>query len=419
MKKTARRTDKPIRRFLALAVGTAMLFAGGCQFVEYDKEADMAQVVAEIGDVQITKGEVLDQVEATMEMYVAYYGIEAGSDQYKELETAAKQSVFDSLVELQLVLKKAEKEGTTLTEDEKKDAQASYDDVIAGYEEQAKTNLEESGKKSDEITDADVKKEVDSLLKAQGYTRDKIREAIEQEAIYTKYNEAFVKDLKASAEQIKQYYDQQLETQKKDYDESISNLDSDFSAGSVVLYYPVRCVLVTQVLVKISDEEEEAIDALKNDTTLSQSDIESRTQKLLDQALPKIKSTADKVYDLAKSGEDFAGLIDKYNDDPGMEEALEQGGYLVHEDSSFYNEFEQAALALKKAGDISKPVTTEKGYHIICAQTVYDAGHEVPFDSVKAKLTDGANEMAKTDAWKAHIEALKTEFGAKLYEDRL
>lgn len=419
MEKTAGRTDKPIRRFLALAVGAAMLFAGGCQFVEYDKEADMAQVVAEIGDVQITKGEVLDQVEATMEMYVSYYGIEAGSDQYKELETAARKSVFDSLVELQLVLKKAEKEGTALTEDEKKDAQASYDDVIDGYEEQAKTNLEENGKKSDEITDADVKKEVDSLLKAQGYTRDKIREAIEQEAIYTKYNEALVKDIKASAEQIKQYYDQQLETQQKDYDESISNLDSDFSAGSVVLYYPVRCVLVTQVLVKISDEEEKAIDALKNDTTLSQSDIESRTQKLLNEALPKIKPTADKVYDLAKSGEDFAGLIDKYNDDPGMEEALKQGGYLVHEDSSFVDEFEQAALGLNKAGDITKPVKTTFGYHIICAQTVYDAGHEVPFDSVKAKLTDGANEMARTDAWKAHIEDLKTEFGAKLYENRL
>ncbi len=71
------------------------------------------------------------------------------------------------------------------------------------------------------------------------------------------------------------------------------------------------------------------------------------------------ESAIKQVWEMAKNGEDFAKLMETYNEDPG---ATAQGydfgpGEMV-------TEFEEASFALE-IGAISEPVKTSYGYHII------------------------------------------------------
>jgi len=65
----------------------------------------------------------------------------------------------------------------------------------------------------------------------------------------------------------------------------------------------------------------------------------------------------------AKAGEDFSSLAKQYSDD---RKSAEQGGELAaFARGKMVPEFEQAAFALKKPGDLSAPVKTHFGYHLI------------------------------------------------------
>ena len=73
------------------------------------------------------------------------------------------------------------------------------------------------------------------------------------------------------------------------------------------------------------------------------------------------KSTADKVYKLAKKGEDFDGLVAEYNMDPGVESNPD--GYTFAK-GEMVPEFEEKCYSME-IGEISEPVKTTYGYHII------------------------------------------------------
>lgn len=93
------------------------------------------------------------------------------------------------------------------------------------------------------------------------------------------------------------------------------------------------------------------------------STTDSNTGKeLTGKKLEEAKKKADEVYNKAKSGEDFKTLAKKYSDDKG---SAENGGELGEfGKGQMVEEFEKAVFSMK-VGEISKPVKTQYGYHII------------------------------------------------------
>ena len=89
--------------------------------------------------------------------------------------------------------------------------------------------------------------------------------------------------------------------------------------------------------------------------------------------LKKIKDKANAVHATALSGADFDELIKKWGEDPGM--ASNPDGY-VFTYGEMVEEFEKTAFALKD-GEISAPVKTQYGWHIIKKIKTVDA---VPLD---------------------------------------
>ncbi len=82
------------------------------------------------------------------------------------------------------------------------------------------------------------------------------------------------------------------------------------------------------------------------------------------------KTRTEEVLKKLQDGGDFAALAKEYSEDASNKDT---GGKLatpVSGDGSYVYDFETAALGLKKAGDLTKAVKTEFGYHIIKAEEI-------------------------------------------------
>lgn len=85
-------------------------------------------------------------------------------------------------------------------------------------------------------------------------------------------------------------------------------------------------------------------------------------QNASDNDRKQAQQKADSIYQALKNGADFGELAKKYSQDPG---SATKGGVLpAAGPGQFIPEFEDAAYSLKN-GEISKPVLSPYGYHII------------------------------------------------------
>ena len=75
----------------------------------------------------------------------------------------------------------------------------------------------------------------------------------------------------------------------------------------------------------------------------------------------KSKKLADAVFAQLKAGGSFVTLVKKYSQDPGSKT---KGGEYTDVKGTFVKEFEAAAFSLKTK-EISQPIKTQFGYHLI------------------------------------------------------
>lgn len=112
------------------------------------------------------------------------------------------------------------------------------------------------------------------------------------------------------------------------------------------------------------------------------------------------KARAEEVFAKVKNGGDFAKLAKEYSDDPG---SREKGGVLdepVSVDGEKYvKEFENAAVAMTKAGEISEIVKSPFGFHIIKADKITAARTETKTEP-QIKYID-VTFSATPDPWQA------------------
>ena len=103
---------------------------------------------------------------------------------------------------------------------------------------------------------------------------------------------------------------------------------------------------------------------------------------------------AQELYTKAKKYKtDFSDLAKKYSDDPSAVDNSGDLGFFVRE--AMVEPFSDAAFAMKK-GEISKPVKTDFGYHIIHVLDQRKAGVQ-SFDTVKAQLIEEQKIVFKNE----------------------
>jgi peptidyl-prolyl cis-trans isomerase C len=123
-----------------------------------------------------------------------------------------------------------------------------------------------------------------------------------------------------------------------------------------------------------------------------------KTEEEFDQALEAVKSIRQRL----EKGEDFTELVRAESDDKGNDGNLGTFGK-----GRMVPEFEQAAYALKP-GELSQPVKTQFGWHLI---QLHDriAPKVTPFEDIKEKVIEYLTERKKDKVFEAFLDRLKAE----------
>ena len=130
---------------------------------------------------------------------------------------------------------------------------------------------------------------------------------------------------------------------------------------------------------------------------------------------PEAKKQIEKIYQELKKGASFEmRVFEKTQDNNTKEKGGKLGEFGI---GKYEKAFEDAAFALKKDGDISKPVETSTGYHIIkrLGKTKLTS-----FDEMKDELIKRTDNRDRQEAGKNLLnEEIKKEAGHKCYDDVL
>ncbi|MDX8342520.1 peptidylprolyl isomerase [Rossellomorea sp. YZS02] len=197
--------------------------------------------------------------------------------------------------------------------------------------------------------------------------------------------------------------DKELENIKGQYDSEDAFNEALASSGSNLdsVKENIKTYLLTEKLLKdrvsITDDQiKEYFDANK-DSFAQQEQVEA-SHILVDD-----EKTAEEVKKKLDDGGDFAELAKEYSTDTSNAETGGELGYFGK--GEMVQEFDDKAFAMKK-GEISEPVKTEFGYHIIKVTGKKEAKEAV--------LDDHKDEIKDT----LFDQALQTEYGTWLQEKK-
>ncbi len=202
--------------------------------------------------------------------------------------------------------------------------------------------------------------EYEKALKEAGYTREEYRaNALEYSALSQNLFDVVTKDVKVTEQEILEYYTQN---------------QSQYGGDS----RDVRHILIAE---KGKD---------------GNVDFEASKKK------------ADAIYAELAGGADFAALAKAESEDPGSKN---QGGKLTITRGQTVPEFDKLSFELDK-GELSKPVKTQYGYHVIEALSPVRKGPTLADvrPSVKAQLL----QTKKNEDMQAWIEELKKDYEGKV-----
>lgn len=126
-----------------------------------------------------------------------------------------------------------------------------------------------------------------------------------------------------------------------------------------------------------------------------------------------VKNEAEKMYDELMAGADFATLAKNHSAD--IQSAKKGGELPAFNPGTMVREFEEAAYALCNEGELSHPVKTRFGYHIIKLISK-DGLPEYDKESKRLKRLMAQGER-NFELYQAFDDRMKTEYGYKLNEE--
>ena len=427
----------------------AQLDAANARIAELEAEVELykpyyeSQIVAEYGDGGIIWKQDAEEQYVEVENYYSQYNMTIAPDD----AAAIKESILQGLVRQAVLDQKAEELGFTELDDETKakleaEAAENFETYIETYK----------GYFASEETDEEAARQA----------------TIEAMANYGLTQEALVEQL------IESYADEQLynsvtegvavtdEEIRAEYDNMVADAESRFSgndraynearnSGETIAWNPEGYRAVKHVLIKFDDEqaakytelsntlnalkaekdavenppepaedaaedaeptpEPRSLDAIEADIAATTAEIEALHAELLPQA--------QQVVDAFKAGADFDSLIEQYNEDSGMtREPVATNGYAVAADSTALDPaFTEGAMSIAEVGQISAPVYSSFGIHVIYYLADITPG-AVPFEEVREEAESNALQDKLADTYEAQVNAWVEEANPVYHADR-
>jgi len=198
----------------------------------------------------------------------------------------------------------------------------------------------------------------EDALKQAGLTEDGLRDSLKKQVIMSAVQEYMLKDVTVTDEDIQTYYD--------------ANKDKQFSVGAGAN--------VAHILV---DSEDTA---------------------------KSLKAKLD-------GGADFATLAKENSKDTGTATKGGSLGFVPYNSTQYVAEFVEGFKNLKE-GEVSQPVKSQYGYHLIKA-TGLKGAEVTPLDQVKDQIKSSLLQQKQGEAFNSKVEEWKTALKVKTYDDKL
>ena len=385
--------------------------------------ANPDDVMITIGSETVTRAEYEEYLN-TMVNYYSNSGYDVTDPQlYAVLQEIALKTGVEYAVMDQLIAEK----GLTLTEDEKAaiiaDAQADWDAIVAdGLSYYGIT--EESTEEERSAMTVSVLAELESM----GYTPESFQADAMVNAGYNKLYEDITKDVAVSDEDVLAYFDSLVEADKASYENNVAAYENaqymnqlyamyGMSDYVTEFYYkPAGYRLVTHILLEVEEEllsnyadlqatYEEQQNTLEEGGEVTEALVTAEEVENARLAiLASVQATVDEINQKLADGKTFAELIPEYTTDPGMaDEASIAAGYEVHMDSTNWVIPDQA-FTVDNIGDVTAPVVTDYGVHILQYVGDVPSGAVELTDSMKEGFRETLLADAQSDAFYAVID---------------
>jgi foldase protein PrsA len=120
------------------------------------------------------------------------------------------------------------------------------------------------------------------------------------------------------------------------------------------------------------------------------------------------RALADRLYTqlVSQHTRNFAALAKRYSKDPG---SASKGGELTITRGQTVPAFDKTAFDLKK-GQLSRPVHTQYGWHIIQALSAVKPPSVTPLSNVKASIRQQLEQQQKNQAMTSWVDGIKKDF---------
>ncbi len=177
-----------------------------------------------------------------------------------------------------------------------------------------------------------------------------------------------------------------------------------------------KLTLISTLLEKEIEEKSKVTDKEVQDYyDAHKKDFAANNQVRASHILVKTEEDAKKLLDQIKKGADFAKLAKANSIDTG---SAKNGGDLgFFSRGQMVPEFERAAFGLKK-GEVSNPVKTQYGYHIIKVTGVKE-GNIVEFDKIKQVLTQRLTAAKQKDLFDSYVNDLKKSYKVEINREAI
>lgn len=131
--------------------------------------------------------------------------------------------------------------------------------------------------------------------------------------------------------------------------------------------------------------------------------------------------TEEKAKDIKKQyeeGKDFAELAAEFGTDSTKETGGSLGGFIAYDSPQYDTDFLAGAKGLGE-GEVSDPVKTQFGWHLIKTTNVQSEPVVKTLEEVKEQAKAGALQDKQYEAFGNHIEGLKEKIKVEIFEDKL
>ncbi len=372
-------------KFLSLViwVGIFAFVAGGAVLYMAGPFRKGDDVAIRIGDVKITAQDYQKIYNRYYRTYSQLLGGKFNRQIAKEI--GFNKQVQDSIINRTILAIQAKKDGIKISDVELAAAiennphfmqnghfsKALYNSFLQ-LNNMTKKEYEDSLRK-----DLLVRKEAQKLIGNINVSEDEIKSSYLSEYGRRSYQYAVVdaakykKGIKISKSELTDYYNKYKEQFRVPQKVVIKYIDVDIAG--------------VEKNIKVTKKEERKFYNLHKSQFIKPAVVHARhilIAKDKDGSYKNALKKAERIYKKLKAGASFSKLAKKYSDDPGSRASGGDLGYI--EKSQLVKPFADAAFSLK-IGQISKPVKTRFGYHII---EVLDrkAASVKPFEDVEGKI---------------------------------